>query len=52
MGHISDVTPQVQIHPDLFQLCHRRIAAAWFIQGILAGHKANIQMPSLGWLGL
>jgi hypothetical protein len=52
VGHIPYVATQMQIHPDLFQLCHYRFAAAWFVQRILVGRKADFQMSSMGGIRL
>ena len=52
MGDISDDPPPVQIHADLFILCHNGVASTWPHQGHLACHQKDLEMSSLGRIGV
>jgi hypothetical protein len=48
MGYFTMAGTQMQVHSQLFSLCGRGIKKTWLTQRLLARHKENIEMSSMG----
>src|SRR5688572_134603 len=49
VDHFAMDRAQMQVHSYLFSLCDRSIKKTWCTQRVMAYHKKNCKMSSLGW---